>query len=95
MEETGLVGSRRPALDGGNYDTPLVRKNVVENAVVANTPAPAGRLQAFDVAAEWITFELVEGLLDAYLVPVRKFSECFSGGLGDEQCPIHGGVDSG
>jgi hypothetical protein len=53
------VGSRRSPLDGRDHDAALFGVEIVEDSVIANTPAPARGLQAFDVAAEGIGCELV------------------------------------
>jgi hypothetical protein len=49
--------------------------NTWKNSVIANTPAPSGELQAFDVAAERVCLHSMEGRLDVALVSFRKLYE--------------------
>src|SRR5437899_528188 len=58
--EDRSIGRRRSALNGGHHDALLVGKQVVEDSVIANTPAPSGVLQALDVAAERVLLHSVE-----------------------------------
>jgi hypothetical protein len=47
-------------------------KEVVEYPVVANTPAPLGWPQAFDIPAERISLKGVEGCFNAKLIFAGK-----------------------
>jgi hypothetical protein len=56
-ESFGLVCGGCSALDGGHHDALFINEQVIENPVVANTPAPSWRLQTFNVAAERVALK--------------------------------------
>jgi hypothetical protein len=53
----------------------FLAEQVLENSIIPDTPTPTWGLQAFDVAAERILLQSVEGLFDAVLVFFRKLYE--------------------
>lgn len=76
----------------GDDDPPFLHVEIVEDAIVTNTPAPTDRLQALDIAAERVELQGIERTLDANLILARKVCEVFSRGLDDEQSPVHCGA---
>jgi hypothetical protein len=55
-----LVRRRSATLYCGDNDQVLFDVEVIENSIIANTPAPSRRLQAFDVATERVNLECVQ-----------------------------------
>jgi hypothetical protein len=76
-----LVSDGSPAQNGRDNDAPFVHMEIVEDSVTANTPAPSGGLQAFDVAAERVGFPSVQRIYNAPLVTLGSFSRSFLAGL--------------
>jgi hypothetical protein len=79
-----LICRGSPSEDHRDYDEVLVRVEVVEDAIAAQSPAESFRLQAFDITGKRVGVEFSQGLLDAALVFRRKLIEFFSCWLSDE-----------